>query len=643
MQMLHKNKKNLPPNFSEVKAEMVKRDQQVEDSLRTIFQVQEDSPEGAADMAHLVIKKSYRWLWAAIGIPVGILVLCGAAWSGFLFFKSFDVFSGNGLVLSVEGPVQITLGEETTYFINYYNPLRSPISSVEVRANFPSDFVPTEFNPKPADQNMVWKIGDLAAEEKGIISVKGKFLGSLGALSAIQAVATYKPAGSSGNLEALATEQITFSGTVLEGEMVAPEKAVPGDEISFVYKIHNKGSDALDGLEARMTLPEGLTILETTSSGVSVDDRVFRKTLSTLAAGSSTVITVNGVFASGFGGQAKVSAQTGTVGADDVFKPMQTTEESFPVLAGDLSLKLFVNGSNAAERSVAYGNNLQFTLGYENTADEPLKNISLRLILETVNLDDSASVVPALIDWNKLGNAASSTQKDQTLVWDGSTLPALKEMAPRSDGSLDFSVPLSADAAGAGLSAVRATVFANIESIGGTKVNRTIQIVPMVFKLKTDAKLSAEARYFSDEGVPVGSGPLPPQVGQATHYRIFWNIDKRVHSLKDLSVKSVLPRNVDFVSLSTSTAGELTYDNNTRTVSWSLNRLPEEVQNAQVQFEVALTPISSDSGKFVDLAGDASFQVFDEVLKENISQTLKALNTDLQNDEGAVGKGVVRK
>lgn len=621
---------------------MVKRDQEVENSLRTIFQMSEGEQEGEVDMTHLEIKKSYRWLWAAIGIPVGVLVLCGAAWSGFWFFKSFNGFNGDGLVLGIEGPGQITLGEETSYFINYYNPLREPLASVEIRANFPSDFVPTEYNPKLIEDKMVWKLGALAGEEKGTIAIKGKFLGSLGALSAIQAVATYRPLNSASDFEVLATEQVTFSGTVLEGEIQVPEKAVPGDKISFVYKLKNKGLDALDGLETRITLPEGLTIQNFTSD-VTVEGRVYRRPLITLAAGSTTEITVSGIFASGFGGQAKIIAQTGTQGVDGTFKQMQTTEASFPVLAGDLALKLFVNGSEATERVVAYGNNLQFTLGYENTADEPLKHVSLRLLLESLDLDNTSSVVPALIDWDKVGNAASSTHKDQSLVWDESTLKALKEIASRSDGSLDFNIPLLAEAKGSGLLAVRATVFANIESIGGTKVNRTIQIVPMLFKLKTDAKLSAEARYFSEEGAPIGSGPLPPKVGEATRYRIFWNIDKRVHSLKDLSVKSVLPRNVNFVSITTSTAGELVYDNNTRTVSWSLNRLPEEIQNAQMEFEIELTPVTSDSGKFVDLIGDASLQAFDEIIKENILQIFKALNTDLQNDEGAVGKGVVRK
>lgn len=62
-----------------------------------------------------------------------------------------------------------------------------------------------------------------------------------------------------------------------------------------------------------------------------------------------------------------------------------------------------------------------------------------------------------------------------------------------------------------------------------------------------------------------------------------------------------------------------------------------------MEFDVELLPTASDDGKFVELIGSSNFQAYDENIKENIIQAAKALNTDLQNDESAKGKGVVRK
>lgn len=322
----------------------------------------------------------------------------------------------------------------------------------------------------------------------------------------------------------------------------------------------------------------------------------------------------------------------------------QMAEASFPVLAGDLSLKLVVNGSDAALRSVGYGDSLQCSLGYENTADEPLKKVSLRLALETVDLGNSRNTPKfSLVDWDKLRQTTSGTRKDQMLVWDPVKFEDLKEIPQKGNGSLEVAIPMVTQATGTGLLALRVTAFADIEEIGDTKIKRTIQIAPLVFRMRSDASLSAEARYYSEEGAPLGSGPLPPKVGEATRYRIFWRIDKQVHGLKDLSVSAVLPRNVDYVAQSTSTAGEMAYDANSRLVTWKLNRLPVSVSRAEVEFEVQLTPMASDDGRFVDLVGDTTFQAYDEDIKENIIQVAKSLDTDLQNDESAQGKGVVRK
>lgn len=636
---MNKNRKFFVRHLSDIRQETLRRDNEVEQSLRTIYAEEEGK---MPDMTRLEKIKSHGWLVAAIGIPLFVILLCGAAWAGFWFFKSFDAFNGKNLVLAVEGPSEISLGEETTFFINYYNPLKEPFDAVEVRANFPADFVATQTLPQTADKNLIWKIGGLAGEEKGTITVKGRFTGALGTVSAIQTVATYRPNNQADDLEALATKQITYSDSILEGSIVVPEKAIPGNRFDLVYKLKNKGVDPLSSLEARLTLPEGFTIQNSTGSGAVLDGRVYKIIIPSLLAGSSTEIIASGVFASGFGGQAKVTAQAGNLSADGTFMPAQTVEGNFPVLAGDLNIKLVVNGSDDAERTIGYGDVMQCSIGYENTADESLKNVTFRLELQGLNSTTGTKIVK-LIDWDKLKNAASSTVKGDALVWENSKVPDLKEIAPKADGAIEIGVPLLASASATGTAMVRATVYADIEQIGDSKIKRTIQIAPMIFRLKSDAKLSAEARYYSEEGAPLGSGPLPPKVGQATRYRVFWNVNKNIHALKDLEVSAVLPRNVKCINLVTSTAGELVYDQNTRRVAWQLNRLPEDVGSVAMQFEIELTPVASDDGKYVELVGESRFQAIDENINQTILQTAKALNTDLQNDENAKGKGVVRK
>jgi len=71
--------------------------------------------------------------------------------------------------------------------------------------------------------------------------------------------------------------------------------------------------------------------------------------------------------------------------------------------------------------------------------------------------------------------------------------------------------------------------------------------------------------------------------------------------------------------------------------------MPAGVGEAEVQFNVSLTPVDADDVRFATLMEDITFQATDEDIQESILLVIKQLNTDLQNDENAQGKGVVIK
>ena len=64
-----------------------------------------------------------------------------------------------------------------------------------------------------------------------------------------------------------------------------------------------------------------------------------------------------------------------------------------------------------------------------------------------------------------------------------------------------------------------------VGKIGETEVDMTIKSNEIVVDINTGMVFKAEARYFNDDNIAVGSGPLPPKVGETTKYRIFWNIN----------------------------------------------------------------------------------------------------------------------
>jgi len=71
--------------------------------------------------------------------------------------------------------------------------------------------------------------------------------------------------------------------------------------------------------------------------------------------------------------------------------------------------------------------------------------------------------------------------------------------------------------------------------------------------------------------------------------------------------------------------------------------LPANVNEASADFDLTITPTNLDAGRFAQLMGETRFDALDTDINEPIVLTKPALTTDLQNDEGAKGKGVVTK
>jgi len=621
-----------------------KRSQDVEESLTAIFK---DEQGEMPDLKILEKHRSSRLLFFFLGAASFFLVLLIATWTGFTIFKPFKGFQGQGLQITIDGPERVALGQETTYFINWQNISSDPLATADLKVSFPTDFSIVSTEPEPTDDNLNWKIGSVAFGGRGTIMVKGVFTGALGTETAIQVVGSYRPASFNSDFETLTTKQLVYADTVLEGSIEAPAKSLPGDKVKIAYKIINHGFTAVTGLEARLTIPEGFVLEPTTTSDIFEEGRMAHFKLGDLEANASTTVYMAGTFAAGVSGSQNFHTETGKIGSDGEFKPAQKSDLAVMVLSGDLSLNLVVNGSEAS-RSIGLGELLHVTLGYENTAIEDVRDVTLKFFVEPVyssSVQMAAKPVPVkVVEWSNLEDSSSSTRSENTLTWTDKQIGVLKRLGPGQDGTLDFSLPVtSVFATSTDIIGFQLLAEANMVWVGETKVDRTIRTAPMLFRFKTDADLTSEARYYSEEGIQFGSGPLPPVVDQTTTYRILWTIDKTFHEIKNVKVSAVLPKQVTWVGVKDVSAGEVMYDQKNKTVTWTLNRMPSDIGEVNADFNIQLTPSQFDANRFADLLSEVRMEAKDVELDDVIVRTKPGLTTDLQNDEGAKSKGVVRK
>jgi hypothetical protein len=617
------------------------REEKIERSLEAIYV---DARGRVPDLSRLTRKRSSTIGRVAVGLCVFALIAAGVAWAGLLYAPSW--FQGapvaKAMAVEVKTPPTITLGKEEMFEVEWRNESVSSVLQSDVRLSWPAEFTPTSFHPAPTDPSAKrWALGLLPVGSKGVITVKGVFTGSLGGHGSIQVITTYRRGPAERDEELVVSQPVAYGASVLEGTLEVPEKVVAGDNVTLHYRIRNQGKIPLKGLLVRFSLPERF-LLSRPSSGVEGED-VF--SLGDLAAGASTTFVAVGSFPSDLSGEMPIQAEVGQRSGEGAFLALQRNRATVPVLAGDLALRLVVNGGTG-ERNVRPGEPISVALGYENTSAETLKGTTVTLRFESF-INGKSTTGTSLLQWTALddpaGGATNTRARIQTLTYDAKRLRALEVLLPQGQGSLEASLPTLMVASGTKEATIVVSAVAQVPTIGNATVNRTVKAQPVTIRYRSDAELSAEARYYTEEGIPLGSGPLPPVVGKATAYRVVWRVKKTLHSLDQMQLRAVLPASVTWTERATAEAGSVTYDPTSRTVTWKLLHLPESVKEVEATFEIQITPNAADAGRFAALLGETLLEARDPLVQALIVQTKPPLNTDLQDDEGAKGKGVVRK
>ncbi|MFH1111778.1 MAG: hypothetical protein V1712_01770, partial [Patescibacteria group bacterium] len=182
--------------------------------------------------------------------------------------------------------------------------------------------------------------------------------------------------------------------------------------------------------------------------------------------------------------------------------------------------------------------------------------------------------------------------------------------------------------------------------IGGKLQPVTTESNIIITKINTQLSIQAEGRYYTDQLIKIGSGPLPPRVGSTTTYNIFWRLANTINEASYVEVTTTLPQDVNWTGQTTVSHGQpLTYNPNTREVRWELNRLPAgagfKFDKPEASFEVAITPVEQDADKILVLVKTTTVTAKDSFSGADLIATDKLVTTELDNDLGAQGKGVV--
>jgi uncharacterized repeat protein (TIGR01451 family) len=605
-----------------------KTDEQVKEELRAIYAGHDGE---IPDMTRLETRGGSRMTRWLVRLVLVLGLLSASAWAGFFVWSRGGISPERPLETRSEAPSETVSGQEAFYAFRYENSGNAPIAALSAKLSLPSDFTMTSANPPPTDPKaLTWTLDSLSRGSDGSIVVGGVFRSEVPSAQTMQALFTYRPANFSSDFQEIETLRVEVSDSTLDATMTGPEKAVPGDTVTYVVNVQNAGTEPADRVLVSFEPPEGFDLVESEPPA----DEFWSNAWSfpTIGPGELKAITVKGRYDASSAGEQTVAARVSFLNEDKYEFPQARTETKTDVLDAAIAFGLVVDGSTT-EQTADAGDTLRLSLDYANRGSESVKGLSFAL---AVTSDGGALPV----DW-AAANLGGGTRLGDTVVWDASAVEALADFAPNASGVIDLAVPLLSSLKPDMSGTLTFAPSASFDQVGSVVGERSVDAPSVVTRINSDFRASAHVEYYDADGQTVGSGPLPPTVGETTAYRIVWRVANSFHALERLRMTASLPAKVAWIDSSSAEIGDISFDRTTRMVTWTVPSLPLSIPGAEAWFDVAITPEASDVGAFYKLTNATSAEATDTYTRDQVSDGIDALNTELPEDEAAAGMGVV--
>lgn len=550
---------------------------------------------------------------------------------------------GGSLGVSVDMPQQLASGEAATYTIRYVNRDRVPLRQVQVTVRYPQGFSYTGAKPEPANEfHTRWDVGDLAPGQDGRILLNGTMIGEVGAVKNFEITTSYTPSNFSSTFSSSAAFSSQITSSILSITLDGPDTALPDQPVTYTLTYQNTSERTLLDVEVQAAYPASFVFstaqpAPVKATGAGELSRRWR--IASLEPTSKGTITITGGFAAsavtpGSRTPAELVAQVGFLDAESEFSLQQEVALTTAVIEPGLSLALVVNGKST-DAPVNLGETVNYSVVYKNIGTQVLGDVTITLTLDSPVLD------LASLEDTHLGSVNGNI-----ITWAKDQVAALGRLQPLDEGTIDFTVKLN-EAKGLKpdqlTTPITSTLKAVVATVNDRPLNAAVAAKPLVSTINTTLDLDAQVRYFDDDNLAVGSGPLPPVVGQKTTYRVYWRLANSLNEVTDVAVTTTLSPGVTWEGKQYVSAGDLAVDEQTRQVTWTVSRIPpgKTGDDVNVWFDIGLTPTAAQAGRVILLTAETNLTAKDAKTKSQITKFKRGSTTNLDDDPIGGGRGLV--
>jgi hypothetical protein len=545
----------------------------------------------------------------------------------FLFFFGSNSISAENVVISVSGPVLAEAGEEVSLQVSVFNRNNTALKDVVLQIRFPND----TRDPDDLDEELVRieeELGTVREGQRETKTVNAILFGEEESKKEVVISVEYQIDGSTATFEVEKLHTITISSSPVGIRIDAPKEVSAGGEVLFAIEIESNSETKLENLILKASYPFGF-IYKDSSPGPRFGQDTWD--IGSLSPGEKKEITIEGIVEAQDNEERAFRFILGRYNADspqEIRTTLFQTLHTFTVARPALGLGMKINGSNDNEVSVGSNGKAAVEIAWKN-------NSSARVV---------DAVVEVLIDGNALNknsvrvaDGGFYSSGDNAVRWDSSDIGGLREINPGEGGSVSLEFTPIAFSGGSYPDDpsinLEASVKGSAPSESGTG---GIASSGVEREVKVHSSLGVIARSLYTAGPFDNSGPIPPQAEEETTYTVVLALSNSINDLSGVSVEASLPSYVSWVGEVSPSDASVSFNENTRTVTWNAGTLPRSTGVSrparEAFFKIALSPSISQIGRVPALTSNISASGMDDFAGTYVSTEASALSTDLSTD-----------
>ncbi|PIT93106.1 MAG: hypothetical protein COU06_01750 [Candidatus Harrisonbacteria bacterium CG10_big_fil_rev_8_21_14_0_10_38_8] len=560
---------------------------------------------------------------------IGFLVLAIilAVLVGYFWFKNKN---GKDLNAELAVPESVQIGVPFDLMVNISNDSSSVINEAEVSVILPESIV---FIGDPVARSIKnKKVGSLKTGTLTQVSFPVLVLDGENSVHSVEAEISYIPGSIKSRFVKKIQKDFVVTDAGLFLDLITPTQVLSGETFETKISYENRSEILFDNVVVKVALPENVTVNSSSKTHTINSDGHLEFVLNQINQSDKGEITLSTTL---IGQDNSLVEFLATANARFTGLNYQVSGKSAIITVAPSPLSIFID-LNDNLQAVSINQNLTYNLRYANNT-----NIDLRDVIIEAKLDGE------MFDLTSLNTNGVLRSNDNTVLWNASIVPGLRNLAPGASGVLSFNIKTAPGYPITRLSSkdFLLKVLAKIESPTVPRTvaaNKTIGVSQLTTKVRGATTVDTQAFFRDASSGILNSGSLPPKVGKPTQYTIHWLVKNYSTDVDDIQVKAFLGPNVRFTGvLKSNLEIEPEYNERTQEIVWNIGKISATrgVLTAPIEaiFQVELIPSISQISQAPILIQETSLTGVDLFTTQPINGKDQSINTTIPDDLTVTG------